>query len=186
MFSIPGLRRPSRQTPVQTGLFCRLDWPALVITTLGASLMRLLGFMAVGTLCQSRAGQKIVGPSLILPHFGMSTLWIRHAILLILACRANNGSEAGRILGAFGPEIYRQTEIETLLTRLVLLHCNLKHEPRRNTRNICPNCQVGLKTTLLLFEPVLLQTRQGSQSRVGGMRFALALFMVQIRATAGA
>src|ERR1700676_2933739 len=60
------------------GLLHRLDWTTLVITTVGACLMRLLGFMAVGAFCQSGASQKIVGPSLVFPHFGMSTLWIRH------------------------------------------------------------------------------------------------------------
>ena len=39
---------------------------------------------------------------------------------------------------------------------------------------------------LLFLEPVLLQPREGSQTRVRGMRFAAALFVIEIRATGGA
>jgi hypothetical protein len=38
------------------------------------------------------------------------------AVLLVLACSGNVGCQAGRILGALGPEIYKQTEIKKQLT----------------------------------------------------------------------
>ena len=39
---------------------------------------------------------------------------------------------------------------------------------------------------LLFLEPVLLQPREGSQTRVRGVPFAAALFVIQTRATRGA
>jgi hypothetical protein len=39
---------------------------------------------------------------------------------------------------------------------------------------------------LLFLEPVLLQPREGGQTRVRGAPFAAALFVIKIRATRGA
>ena len=39
---------------------------------------------------------------------------------------------------------------------------------------------------LLFLEPVLLQSRKGSQARIGRMRLATALFVVQIGPATGA
>jgi hypothetical protein len=55
-----------------------VDRPALVITAMGASPVRLLHFMAVRAFGQRGREEMIVRAPFVLAHFGMSSFWIRH------------------------------------------------------------------------------------------------------------
>jgi hypothetical protein len=122
--------------------------PAFVITAMRTSPVGLLHFVAIRTLGHSGREQVVVSTTLVLASLGMSTFWIRHYITpgsRLIRGYTLRQSERGRILWAFGPEIY-----------------------------------------LLFLEPVLLQPREGSQTRVRGVPFAAALLVIEIRATRGA
>ena len=71
--------------------------------------MRLLHFVAIRTLGHSGGEQVVVSTTLVLARLGMSTFWIRHYITpgsRLIRGYTLRQSEQGRILWAFGPEIY--------------------------------------------------------------------------------
>jgi hypothetical protein len=52
---------------------------AFVVTTMRAGTVRLLHFVAIGTLCQGRLREEVVSAPCAGTAFGMSSLWIRHS-----------------------------------------------------------------------------------------------------------
>src|SRR3984893_8204728 len=83
--------------------------PAFVITAMRTSLVRLLHFVAIRTLGHSGREQVVMSATLVLARLGMSTFWIRHYITpgsRLIRGYTLRQSERGRILWAFGPEIY--------------------------------------------------------------------------------
>src|SRR6516164_11230227 len=69
----------------------------------------LLHFVAIGTLGHGGREQMVVSAPLVLAHLGMSTFWIRHYFtpgFRLVRGNTERHSEQGRILWAFGPEIY--------------------------------------------------------------------------------
>src|SRR5262249_10428179 len=83
--------------------------PAFIIAAMRTSPVGLLHFVAIGTLGHGGREQVIVSATLVLAHLGMSTFWIRHYFTPGFRLAQGNTprhSEQGRILWAFGPEIY--------------------------------------------------------------------------------
>src|SRR5450631_645918 len=58
----------------------------------------------------------------------------------------------------------------------------VRHSNTPRFRPLGPDCRGFRPGNLLFFQPVLLQAREGSQSRVCGVRLTAALFVIQIRA----
>jgi hypothetical protein len=54
------------------------DFPAFIIATLRASLVRLFHFMTVGALGEGRSRQMIMSAPLVLSRVGMTPFWIGH------------------------------------------------------------------------------------------------------------
>src|SRR5882724_10935932 len=83
--------------------------PAFVVTAMRTSPVGLLHFVAIRTLGHRGREQVVVSTTLVLARLGMSTFWIRHYITpgsRLIRGYTLRQSEQGRILWAFGPEIY--------------------------------------------------------------------------------
>ncbi len=57
---------------------CVYNFPALIVTTVWASLVRLLHFVTIGALGKRWCNQKVVRAPLVLSRMRVSAFWIRH------------------------------------------------------------------------------------------------------------
>lgn len=131
--------------------------------------MRLLHFVAIGTFCQGRLREEVVGTPCAGTALGMSSLWIRHCNTpYVRPWSGHRPAWQGRSSKISNIYFSRLTYTQPENTHIMQRHRRVPTEP------------------LLFLEPVLLQPSEGSQSWVAGMGLAAALFMIQARATGGA
>src|SRR5262249_23003775 len=128
------------------------DRAALVVAAVGTRLVRQLRFMAVRAFRTGRLRQVIVRPAGARPALRMSSLWIWHRTA----------------------PLFNSLEIFAFAVSLDRCFTPQKHtKPQNSTKN---------SALLLFLEPVLLQSRQGSETRIHTMGFAAAFLMIQVRA----